>query len=88
MSPEVKLWLSFGDITKLALSIPLDKCGTFALHPLKWLRFLGFAIYGYEGHLSTSEAGQPINDYTADIEPRSYYFVSEGKAGLRMIKHH
>jgi hypothetical protein len=84
---EVKLWLSFGNVTKLALSIPLYKCSTFAVHPLKWLQFLGFAIYGCVGHLSTSEAGLPINDYTADIEPRSYYFLSEGKVDLRTIKH-
>lgn len=85
-TPEVKLWLSFGNVFKLALSIPLDECGTFAVNPLKWLRFLGFSIYGQEGYLSTSKTGTEINDYTADIEPRSYYFISEGKVNLHIIK--
>ena len=80
MAPKVKLRLSFGNVTRLALSIPLDKRDTFAINPLKWLRFLGFAIYGREGYLSTSEAGPEIDDYTADIEARVYYFISEGRA--------
>lgn len=84
-TPKVKLWLSSGNITVLMLSIPLDKCSTFAFNPLKWLRFLGFAIYGREGYLSTSKAGPEIDDYTADIEPRSYYFFGQGKVDLRTI---
>jgi hypothetical protein len=80
-TPKVRLRLSFGNVTRLALSIPLDKCSTFAINPLKWLRFLGFAIYGREGYLSTSEAGPEIEDYTAGIEARLYYFISEGRVG-------
>jgi hypothetical protein len=83
---KVKLWLCFGDTTKLALTIPLDQCNTFAVYPLKWLRFLGFTIYGQEGHLSRSKAGPEIDDYTADTEARSYYFVSERKVDLCVIK--
>ena len=78
----VKLWLSFGNVPRLyrlALSIPLDKRNTFAVNPLKWLRFLGFAVYGREGYLSMSEDGPDINDYTACIEARSCYFISEGE---------
>ena len=86
-TPTVKLCLSFGNVTKPALLIPLDKCNTFAINPLKWLRFLGFAIYGGEGYLSTSRAGPEIDNYTANIEPRSYYFIAEGKADPHMIKH-
>ena len=78
-TPELRLRLSFGNVTRLALSIPLDKCRIFSVNPLKWLRFLGFAIYGREGYLSTSEAGPEIDDYTAGIEVRSYYFILEGK---------
>jgi hypothetical protein len=75
----VKLWLSFDSVTKLALSIPVDKCSSFSVNPLKWLRYLGFVIYGQEGYLSRSKAGPEIDDYTANIEARSYYFVSHGK---------
>ncbi|KAF8341039.1 hypothetical protein F5887DRAFT_1076780 [Amanita rubescens] len=82
MTPKVKLRLSFGNVTRLVLSIPLDKCDTFAINPLKWLRFLGFAIYGRQGYLSTSEAGAEIDDYTADIKARVYYFISNGEPRL------
>jgi hypothetical protein len=34
------------------LSIPVVDCNRFALKPLKWLRFLGYAIYGREGRIS------------------------------------
>ncbi|KAF8313384.1 hypothetical protein F5887DRAFT_1237316 [Amanita rubescens] len=69
---NVKLWLSLDDGPKLALSIPLNKCCTFAR----------FAIYGREGYLSTSEDGPEIDDYTAEIEPNAYFFISEGEACL------
>jgi len=75
---EVKLLLCFNESSKLALSIPLAQCTTFAITPLKWLRFLGFAIYGRQGYMSMSMNG-PELDYTAQIEARSYYFVPDGK---------
>jgi hypothetical protein len=74
-TPKVGLWISFDNVTKLALSIPLAKCCTFALYPLKWLRFLDFAIYGHEGYISASKGGTEIDDYEANIEARSYSFV-------------
>ena len=73
---EVKLLLCFNESSKLALSIPLAQCTTFAITPLKWLRFLGFAIYGRQGSMSMNG---PELDYTAQIEARSYYFISDGK---------
>ncbi|KAF8556461.1 hypothetical protein OG21DRAFT_636695 [Imleria badia] len=72
----VKLWLCFDNQSKLALSIPLTQCTTFATSPLKWLRFLGFAIYGREGYLSKNWNGLQL-DYTEQIEARSYYFRSD-----------
>ncbi|KIK06021.1 hypothetical protein K443DRAFT_307311 [Laccaria amethystina LaAM-08-1] len=83
-TPKVRLQLSFPNETrvKLALSIPLDKCNNFVTNPLKWLRFLGFAIYGREGHLSLSKNGPDLADYTAAIEARSYFFVSQGAPRL------
>ena len=73
----VKLWFSLNDESVLALSIPLDRFGVHAVTPLKWLRFLGYSIYGREGYLSESMDGQEILDYTANVQARSYYFVSE-----------
>jgi hypothetical protein len=78
-SSNIKLWLSFSGTSKLALSIPVDRATAFAVYPLKWLRFLGYAIYGREGHLSTSRVGSEIDDYAADIEARSYHFIAQGK---------
>ncbi|KAI9574401.1 hypothetical protein HD554DRAFT_2046869 [Boletus coccyginus] len=78
MSDQVELWVCLGDGSKLALSIPLAQCTTFATTPLKWLRFLGFAIYGRQGHISMSMNG-PELDYTLEIQARSYYFVSNGE---------
>jgi len=80
MSAVVELWLSFNGTAELVLSIPLAKCRNLAVRPLKWLRFLGYAIYGREGYLSESVAGPPIDDYAADIAAHgAYYFISEGK---------
>ena len=77
---NVELWLTIGrDGAQLALTIPIYKCWELAVHPLKWIRFLGFAIYGREGYLSTSDAGSPIEDYNGDILAPSYYFICDGK---------
>jgi hypothetical protein len=76
---KVRLLLPFNDRNMAALSISLAECTTFAVRPLKWLRFLGFAIYGCEGSLSTSKAGPVIDDYTGEVEARSYYFIPDGK---------
>jgi hypothetical protein len=74
----VNLLLRLNNRSEVALSIPLAQCTTFAITPLKWLRFLGFVIYGRQGYLSTSMNGTEL-DYTAHIEARSYYFISDGK---------
>jgi hypothetical protein len=58
LQPEVKLWLCLPDDTRLALSIPLPECRKYAHYLLKWLRYLGYAIYGAEGYLSTSNSGE------------------------------
>ena len=70
---------------ELALSIPLTQCMALATTPLKWLRFVGFTIYGRQGYLSMSMNGVEL-DYMAQIEPRSYYFISDGKPPLLYIK--
>ena len=78
MDENVALHISFKGKAKLALSIPKQKCTTFSSSPIKWLRFLGYAIYGQEGHISLTDGGQPVSDYTSVVEPRSYYFISPG----------
>ena len=85
-APTVDLWLPFGTISKLALSIPLAECGNYVVNPLKWPRFIGYAICGREGYFSTSQGGTEIGDYTADIEARQYYFISKGKSDCDTTK--
>jgi hypothetical protein len=81
MSTEVNvdLWLSFNDVYTRALSIPVEKCTEVSVNPLKWLRFLGFTIYGQEGYISTSAGGPEVSDYETDVQPGNYYFISERK---------
>ncbi len=42
------------------LSIPIGDCNRFALAPLRWLRFLGYCIYGSSGHISETAGGPPV----------------------------
>jgi hypothetical protein len=58
-----------GDEMILALEIPVKIVRELTLRPYKWLRFLGFAILGIEGHLSRTESGEPLTeiDYSSDI---------------------
>ena len=85
-SPTVDLWLPFGTVSKLRLSIPLAECGNYAVSPLRGLRFIGYAICGCEGYLSVSLCGIQVSDYTADIEARQYYFISKGKLDCNAMK--
>ena len=75
-SPNVELWFHSNeiDIDIHVLSIPLMECRRYAIKSLKWLRYIGYAIYGVDGYLSTSEGGEDISDYDADVEPCAYCF--------------
>ncbi|KAI9568598.1 hypothetical protein HD554DRAFT_2191442 [Boletus coccyginus] len=70
--PSVVLY--FNESSKVALSIPLAQSKTYAIKPLKWLRFLGFTIYGRQGYISKSMNGSEL-DYTEEIEAREPRFV-------------
>jgi hypothetical protein len=60
------------------LSIPVDDCNRFALKPLRWLRFLGYTIYGKEGHISATAGGPPVDYESAAEGGAHYYFTSAG----------
>ncbi|KAF8322879.1 hypothetical protein F5887DRAFT_1166089 [Amanita rubescens] len=77
MAATVELRMLIDGIYQPALSIPVDKCQLFSLHPLTWLRYLGFTIYGTEGHISTAPGGQEVDYYQADMKPGIYYYVSQ-----------
>jgi hypothetical protein len=80
MAATVELQVTIDGIYQPALSIPVDKCQLFSLHPLTWLRYLGFTIYGTEGHISTAPGGPEVDYYQANIQPSIYYYVSQGKS--------
>jgi hypothetical protein len=78
-----KLWFRIDDRHWVSvLSIPASDFGRFALTPLKWLRFLGSAIYGREGVLLIGPDGVEVQNYAAgprDLREHYYYF-SQGKS--------
>ena len=53
MAATVELRMPIDGTYQPVLSIPVGMCQLFSLHPLTWLRYLGFTIYGTEGHIST-----------------------------------
>ena len=80
MAATVELQVTIDGIFQPALSNPVDTCQLFSLHPLTWLRYLGFTIYGTEGQISTAPGGPEVDYYQADIQPGIYYYVSQGKS--------
>jgi hypothetical protein len=67
--------MPFNDTYHHALSIPDKICQCFSVHPLTWLWYLGFTIYGNEGHISTSPGGPEVDYYQ---EPGVYYYITQG----------
>ncbi len=64
----------------LALSIPLTDIERLSVRPVKWLRFVTFAICGVRGHLSESVNGTPV-DYDSislDNIAEAYHYIPEG----------
>jgi len=74
---SIDLYIGIDNAYIPVLSIPVDDCNRFALKPLRWLRFLGYAIYGNHGHISTTADGPPV-DYESAIGEAHYYFASAG----------
>jgi hypothetical protein len=79
MAANVELRMLFNGTYQPALSIPVATCRLFSIHPLTWLRYLGFVIYGSEGHISTLPNGPEVEYYEADIQAGIYYYISAGK---------
>lgn len=74
---SVILHVSIGGVYVPLLSIPLGDCHRFALAPLRWLRFLGYCIYGSPGSISATAGGPPVA-YLSAIQGGDYYFTSPG----------
>ena len=83
MAAIVELQMPIDGEYQPALSIPVETCQRFSVHPLRWLRYVGFTIYGTEGHISRSAAGPQVVRYSeVDIQAGVYYYIpdSQGKS--------
>ena len=76
---SIQLLIQIDNTWMPAFSIPVADCNRFSLRPLKWLRFLGYAIYGRIGDIYTRPGGRPINYQLAVHAGARYFFISEGK---------
>lgn len=77
----VNIYLHIEDRQVLALSIPFSDIERLSVRPVKWLRFVTFAICGVRGDLSAMPNGPPV-DYDsislADHIAEAYYYTPEG----------
>ena len=72
---SITLHLKINDDYLPILSIPISECNRFALRPLKWLRFLGYTLYGREGDICLSPEDPPVPvDYQSSIQAGTQYF--------------
>jgi len=75
---SIQLFIHIDDTWESALSIPVRDCNRFSTRPLKWLRFLGYAICGCDGHVIPRIGGCPVN-YNSEVRGgANYYFDSSG----------
>ena len=76
----VNIYLGIGDRQVLTLSIPLCDIERLSVRPLKWLRFVAFAICGARGDLSEMPNGPPVGYDSvtlADPIAEAYYYTSD-----------
>jgi hypothetical protein len=65
----------------LALSVPFSDIQRLSIRPLKWLRYVMFAVCGVHGHLSATPGGPAVDYDDADIS-QAYYFIPQGETPL------
>jgi hypothetical protein len=82
MAAIVELQMQIDGEYQPALSIPVETCQRFSVHPLSWLRYVGFTIYGTEGHISRSIIGPVVQYSLVDIQAGVYYYIpnDQGKS--------
>ncbi|KAJ7624018.1 hypothetical protein B0H17DRAFT_1151420 [Mycena rosella] len=67
------------------LDVPFDIASSLCLHPVKFLRFLGYCIFGVDGTIAKDDFdGDAIPDGDP-LDQGVYYFVREGIEGV--LKH-
>jgi len=70
MTTNVDLRMSFDNVYQPVLTIPVEECQCFSKHPLTWLCYIGFTIYGTEGNISLSLGGPAVEYYEQNITAR------------------
>ncbi|KAI0289893.1 hypothetical protein B0F90DRAFT_1791095 [Multifurca ochricompacta] len=83
----VNVYLHVKDRQVLALSIPFSDIERLSILPVKWLRFVTFAICGVRGDLSAMPNGPPVNYDSISIDhiAEAYYYTPE--ADYHLIDH-
>jgi len=75
----VKIHLKLEGTYVLALSVPLDDMKRLSLRPLKYLRFVAFAICGVTGHLALMPDGPALDYDVTDLDDSDdYYYTPDG----------
>jgi hypothetical protein len=78
---HVRLILLQAENSSFHLDIPLATIQSLCLRPLKYLRFLGWCIFGVEGVLARESDGDAI-DTDGDLQAQEiYYYVRPDNAG-------
>ncbi|KAK0495743.1 hypothetical protein EDD18DRAFT_1392804 [Armillaria luteobubalina] len=72
----VNIHLSYRTTQVLALSIPIDDIKRLSIRPLKWLRYVAFAVFGAIGRLALTADG------SADRLCEDYYYIPDGALHL------
>jgi hypothetical protein len=79
----VNIHLSNSGHQVLALNIPYSDIERLSFRPLKWLRFVAFAVCGVRGDLAITPDG-PAVDYDsislANPIAEDYYYIPQGDA--------
>ncbi|KAF8737659.1 hypothetical protein AX14_012536 [Amanita brunnescens Koide BX004] len=79
MAAMVELRMPIDGQYQHALSISVETCQRFSVHPLSWLRYVGFTIYGTEGHIFRSAAGPVVRYSEVDIQAGVYYYIPDSQ---------
>jgi len=75
----VNIHLKFEGHHVLALSIPLEDVKRLSLSPLKWLRYVAFAVCGTTGHLALTPDGPALDYGITDLDDSDeYYYTPNG----------
>ncbi|KAJ7484543.1 hypothetical protein FB451DRAFT_87174 [Mycena latifolia] len=85
---RVRLHVPFKGLHAPVVSIPVDDLTRLSAKPMKWLRFLGWAIHGTTGYVSETFNGSPVDDGLSSgairanpaILKTDYYYLSTGLA--------